>query len=260
MVKKNIFLIFNNVVCELYRCRTYADLGEYFLPILRMLIPFRYASIMRREADESRIRLVDPLCVPAEFEEAERNYMRYADDDYTAWLNCCRESTIFRESDLLGEQQRLRSTIYQKCYQKFDVYDSLQYGIVHNGKPLGALSLFCSRGDGPFTDDELAELAFGIDQMRCSILTHQKAEEQIRSANSQLVTAMSHDLRTPLTTLQIYTDILRLQKYEPDQLADYLNKIDAKAAQIKQLADNIFTYSLATKKQYVEHNIKSDSK
>ena len=155
MVKKNIFLIFNNVVCELYRCRTYADLGEYFLPILRMLIPFRYASIMRREADESRIRLVDPLCVPAEFEEAERNYMRYADDDYTAWLNCCRESTIFRESDLLGEQQRLRSTIYQKCYQKFDVYDSLQYGIVHNGKPLGALSLFCSRGDGPFTDDEI---------------------------------------------------------------------------------------------------------
>ena len=155
MVKKNVFLIFNNVVCELYRCRTYQDLGEYFLPMLRMLIPYRYASIMRQEDGGPRIRLVEPLCVPAEFEEAERNYMRFADDDYTAWLNHCRESTLFRESDLVGEQQRLRSTIYQKCYQKFDVYDSLQYGIVHNGKPLGALSLFCGRGDGPFTDDEL---------------------------------------------------------------------------------------------------------
>ncbi len=103
-------------------------------------------------------------------------------------------------------------------------------------------------------------MAFGIDQMRCSILAHQNADQQIRSANSQLVTAMSHDLRTPLTTLQIYTDILRLQKYEPEQLADYLNKIDAKAAQIKQLADNIFAYSLATNRQYVEHNIKNDSK
>lgn len=155
MVKKNIFLIYNNVICELYRCRTYADLGEYFLPMLRMLIPFRYGSIMRRETDEGIIRLVEPLCIPAEFEAAERNYMRYADDDYTGWLVRCRESTLFRESDLVGEQQRLRSTIYQKCYQKFDVYDSLQYGIVHNGKPLGALSLFCGRGDGPFTDDEL---------------------------------------------------------------------------------------------------------
>lgn len=155
MVKKNIFLILNNVVCELYRCQTYAELGQFFLPMLRMLIPFRYASIMRREDTEARIRLVDPLCIPAAFAEAEQNYMRFADDDYTGWLNCCRESTLFRESDLVGEQQRLRSTIYQKCYQKFNVYDSLQYGIVFNGRPLGALSIFRCREDGPFTSDEL---------------------------------------------------------------------------------------------------------
>lgn len=155
MVRKNVFFIFNNVICELYRCRTYRELEQYFLPVLKMLIPFRYASIMRQEEKAPKIRLVDPLCVPKEFVEAERNYMRFADDDYTGWLNCCRESTLFRESDLMGEQQRLRSTIYQKCYQKFDVYDSLQYGIVFHGKPLGALSIFRCREDGPFTDEEL---------------------------------------------------------------------------------------------------------
>lgn len=105
--EKNQFLIFNNVVCELYRCRTYRDLRRYFLPVLKMLIPYRYASIMRREDKEAKIRLVEPLCVPEEFIEAERNYMRFADEDYTGWLNCCRESTLFRESDLVGEQQRL---------------------------------------------------------------------------------------------------------------------------------------------------------
>lgn len=154
-MKKNQFLIFNNVVCELYRCRTYRDLGRYFLPVLKMLIPYRYASIMRREDKEAKIRLVEPLCVPEEFIEAERNYMRFADEDYTGWLNCCRESTLFRESDLVGEQQRLRSSFYQECYQKFGVYDSLQYGIVFNGKPLGALSIFRCQEDGPFTDEEL---------------------------------------------------------------------------------------------------------
>ena len=137
MIRKNVFLILNNVVCELYRCQTYAELGQFFLPVLRMLIPFRYASIMRRE------------------NTTEQNYMRFADDDYTGWLNCCRESTLFRESDLVGEQQRLCSTIYQKCYQKFHVYDSLQYGIVFNGRPLGALSLFRHREDGPFTSYDL---------------------------------------------------------------------------------------------------------
>ena len=154
-MEKNQFLIFNHVLSELYRCRTYQDLGDAFLPMLRMLIPYRYASIMRRAEAGPSIHLVDPLCVPAAFAEAERRYMRFAADDYTAWLSCCREATLFRESDLVGEQQRLRSTIYQECYQPFEVYDSLQYGIVCNGQPLGALSLFRCREDGPFSDHEL---------------------------------------------------------------------------------------------------------
>ena len=155
LLEKNQFLIFNHVLSELYRCRTYQDLGDAFLPMLRMLIPYRYASIMRRAEAGPSIHLVDPLCVPAAFAEAERRYMRFAADDYTAWLSCCREATLFRESDLVGEQQRLRSTIYQECYQPFEVYDSLQYGIVCNGQPLGALSLFRCREDGPFSDHEL---------------------------------------------------------------------------------------------------------
>ncbi|MFQ9411366.1 MAG: hypothetical protein ACLR1T_10365 [Evtepia gabavorous] len=95
-------MIFNHVLSELYRCRTYQDLGDAFLPMLRMLIPYRYASIMRRAEAGPSIHLVDPLCVPAAFAEAERRYMRFAADDYTAWLSCCREATLFRESDLVG--------------------------------------------------------------------------------------------------------------------------------------------------------------
>lgn len=153
---KNTFMLFNNVVCELYRCQTYEDLGRTFLPVLKLLIPYRYASIMRKDpSPDTQLSLTDPLCVPPEFIEAERNYMRYADDDDTAWLICCRESTLFRESDLLEEQHRLRSSLYQKCYQKFNIFDSLQYGIVHHGTPMGVLSLFRCREDGVFTDDEM---------------------------------------------------------------------------------------------------------
>ena len=57
-------------------------------------------------------------------------------------------------------------------------------------------------------NDELSELARGIDEMRRSILEHQKAEEKMRAANSALVTAMSHDLRTPLTSLLGYLELM----------------------------------------------------
>lgn len=59
---------------------------------------------------------------------------------------------------------------------------------------------------------------------------------------------MSHDLRTPLTTLLLYTEILRHRKYETTaQAEDYLAKIDTKARQLKQLSDNLFEYALVTR-------------
>ncbi len=64
MLEKNQFLIFNHVLSELYRCRTYQDLGDAFLPMLRMLIPYRYASIMRRAEAGPSIHLVDPSASP----------------------------------------------------------------------------------------------------------------------------------------------------------------------------------------------------
>lgn len=155
MVEKNTFFIFNQVVSELYRCQTYAALAQYFLPALKTLIPAPYLSILRSEERDGQLCLMDPLCLPAEFAEAERNYIHYAEVDHTGWVGRCREATLIRESDLVNEQVRLGSTVYQKCYQPYDIYDGLFYAIVANAHPLGVLSLFRCRGDEPFTDQEL---------------------------------------------------------------------------------------------------------
>ena len=61
--------------------------------------------------------------------------------------------------------------------------------------------------------------------MRLSILTHQKLEEEMRSNSSKLVTAMSHDLRTPLTSLMGYLELLDKNKYEnEEQLRLFIKK------------------------------------
>lgn len=93
--------------------------------------------------------------------------------------------------------------------------------------------------------DELGELADGIDQMRRSILAHQKSEEKMRFANSQLVTAMSHDLRTPMTSLLVYLELLNCGKYENDeQLQHFISRSLEKTLQIKDMADKLFEYFL----------------
>ena len=99
---------------------------------------------------------------------------------------------------------------------------------------------------------ELTQLAKSLDAMRQAFKTQRERENAVFRANQTMITEMSHDLRTPLTTLQIYTDILRFQKYEPERLHEYLEKIDTKASQIRQLAENIFEYSLISCEQAVE--------
>lgn len=94
--------------------------------------------------------------------------------------------------------------------------------------------------------DELGELAAGIDQMRRSIIKHQEVENQMRSANSELITAMSHDLRTPLTSLLAYLEILERKKYQGEkQMEDLVHKSVGQTMRIRQMADKLFSYFLA---------------
>ena len=102
-------------------------------------------------------------------------------------------------------------------------------------------------------DDELALLATSLDGLRLTLRQQQAEEAQAAAKVKSLITEMSHDLRTPLTTLLLYTEILRHHKYETEaQEGEYLAKIDDKARQIKQLSDNLFEYALVTRDTVVQ--------
>lgn len=93
--------------------------------------------------------------------------------------------------------------------------------------------------------DELGNLANGIDQMRLSIIENRRQEEKILQANKDLVTAMSHDLRTPLTTLTGYLEILNMDNVSNEEKRkQYLELSLDKTREIKELSDELFEYFL----------------
>lgn len=77
--------------------------------------------------------------------------------------------------------------------------------------------------DHPITiqgEDELTALAASLDSMRLTLRRQQQEEAQAAAKIKNLVTEMSHDLRTPLTTLLLYTEILQEGRYETPAQAD----------------------------------------
>ena len=103
-------------------------------------------------------------------------------------------------------------------------------------------------------NDELAFLAESINEMRKSFIERLQNENEAKSANSELITAMSHDLRTPLTALLGYLDIIEYKKYKTEEnLMQYIHNSREKAYQIKSLSDKLFEYFLVfSHKEHLE--------
>ena len=101
--------------------------------------------------------------------------------------------------------------------------------------------------------DELAALAGGLNCMRESFRRQTIQEAEIVRENQKIVTQMSHDIRTPLTSIMLYTELLKKGTYKnEEQFREYIEKIERKTRRMKQLADNLFEYSLVSSDQEIE--------
>lgn len=185
---------------------------------------------------------------PEEFdiiaEDAEREYaLTFADGVTTqAFLYYFASDAFYFW--MIGVSGLLAFAVFSFCFVSL-VHRKLRY-IQKLKKELDILA----GGDLSYTvtvqgQDELSELASGIDEMRRSILRHQQAEDEMRSANSQLVTAMSHDLRTPLTSLLAFLEILDRDKVQSEEQRRHLiRQCLTKTLTIKTMADKLFEYFL----------------
>ena len=92
-------------------------------------------------------------------------------------------------------------------------------------------------------DDELTGLSYNVEQMRSSMLKNIQLEREARDANAELITSMSHDIRTPLTVLLGYLEMMK-ETAVGSELDDYVKASHKTALRLKKLSDDMFKYSL----------------
>ena len=98
--------------------------------------------------------------------------------------------------------------------------------------------------------DEIGRLAQDLNQMRIAFLQTMDNEQQARVANKELISSLSHDLRTPLTTLKGYLEIMDLKKDDIKFRDQYLQKCLDKVEEITYLSNKMFEYSLVFSTEY----------
>nr|WP_156304569.1 HAMP domain-containing sensor histidine kinase [Lysinibacillus sp. FJAT-14745] len=100
--------------------------------------------------------------------------------------------------------------------------------------------------------DEIAVLTDNVNHMAEAIMTSIEMERKIEKQKSELITNVSHDLRTPLTSIMGYLRLLRDERYETkEQYDEYLKIAFSKSEQLKKLIDDLFEYTKLTNESIV---------
>lgn len=91
--------------------------------------------------------------------------------------------------------------------------------------------------------DEIGVLSRELDHLRLTLDQNIHQEQEAHQSNRELIAALSHDLRTPLTVLHGYLDILQLNR-KPDMQSTYVTRCLQKTDDIRRLTDRMFEYAL----------------
>ena len=80
-------------------------------------------------------------------------------------------------------------------------------------------------------------------------------DEEVKSQRmkSELITNVSHDLKTPLTAIITYINLLKEPGLTPIQQQEYLDTLDKKALRLKVLIEDLFEISKATTNNVTLH-------
>ena len=154
----NQFMIYNDLLYSIYSAENEQDLNQDLLSYLRLLIPCSYASLLTSDPNIDAPNFTGIYCDPVSFVDAEKKYVSLYQQDQTQWMFHSKSAVVLKESDLLPNERRLQSAIYQNCYQIYNIYDSLQITIVYERKFFGVITLFRTKKDSPFNEEDISLL------------------------------------------------------------------------------------------------------
>ncbi|KGK86442.1 HAMP domain-containing sensor histidine kinase [Clostridium sp. HMP27] len=99
-------------------------------------------------------------------------------------------------------------------------------------------------------NDELAELCININTMSKELKNKFEYERELERTKAELITNVSHDLRTPLTPIIAYLDILKNEKFSTkEEEKEYLNSSYNLSIKLKKLIDELFEYTKLSSKE-----------
>lgn len=92
-------------------------------------------------------------------------------------------------------------------------------------------------------DDELTDIAVNLNKMADEVKELLQNERNVENAKNDLITNVAHDLRTPLTSIIGYLDLVARQPLDDITRNKYISIAYNKSKRLEKLIEDLFTYT-----------------
>lgn len=146
------------------------------------------------------------------------------------------------------------SYIYKKIEEKIDYIEYIERNIkdIEKGDLEHELDII--------GNDELASIAQSVNNISDGLDKALESQLKGERTKTELITNVSHDLKTPLTSIISYIDILKNNEIDEQTTKTYIDILDKKAAKLKTLVEDIFEASKISSGDIELHFEKTDIK
>lgn len=231
-------------------CHSLDELGKMLLDEISTLIPVKSIAILAKNISGDRLRVI----AQNNFEPMMRNIRAFRVKNLVSRVDLPFSYKEKVEPDLLFSSKLeailRRWQIAMVIPLSFDSSEAV--GAIILGDKMSDLRY--SKSDFELLNTIASSAALVLKRLELQeklILEQVELEKarEISELKSYFVASVSHDLKTPLSAIKIFSELLQDERTTKDKSKEYLTIIQGETDRLKRMIDNILDFSKMEKKQ-----------
>lgn len=149
-LETNDWLILNSIIYKIHTADNLNKMRYELLEQLKMIIDFDSADFLLTSKEEGHI-----FCNPVMFDcdlDLSEMYEKY---DYDREKILSGKSLIYRETDIMSDEERAQTDLYKNVYKPNNWHYALKFIIARNKKFLGAITFYRTIGKENFDHEDI---------------------------------------------------------------------------------------------------------
>ena len=149
-LETNDWIILNTIIYKVYTMEDFDEMRKELLEQLKLLVDFDSADFYLASAGDEK-KLDRPVMYNCDSNLSEL----YEQLDYSRGIMYSGKSIVYRETDIISDDMRVKTEYYQKVYKPNNWHYSLQMIMAKEKKFLGVVTMYRNIGKNDFSHDEV---------------------------------------------------------------------------------------------------------